>query len=418
MKLQPQDWSLLTDIQAVRRPRQPAHSPQPIDALRAADTRVPDKPSTPAAATAPAGLVRLVQPPLGVLLLAVGLVAGWLLAGHGGQGSRGGLVGAGAAAALMLPILLYYFRHARASAAETAVVRQQVANILGCVHEGLFLIGRDLRLRAPCSGSLTDLLSISAPCGQRFEDVFRPLLDAETLAAALTFLRLLWNDQTDEDAIESVNPLSQIEMCFANTHGGSERRCLSFSFRRATAGGFADDCIVAVVADVTDKVLLARELEQTKADGDSQPELLLQLVRTDPLALVAFLDDADTAFRKSNALLTAPGIGSQQMQRKLNGVLRELHAVTAQAEMLPLASFAQRLRRIDDLLSGLCAKTSLTGNDFLPVVIRLDELMSHAATMRVIHTHIVLLRAASAALAALEHRESTVNIPSSVLELS
>jgi hypothetical protein len=50
----------------------------------------------------------------------------------------------------------------------------------------------------------------------------------------------------------------------------------------------ADDCIHAVVADVTDRVLLARELEQAQADGDSQAELLLQLVRADPPALVAF----------------------------------------------------------------------------------------------------------------------------------
>jgi hypothetical protein len=39
-------------------------------------------------------------------------------------------------------------------------------------------------------------------------------------------------------------------------------------------------------------------------------------------------------------------------------VLRELDAITAAAEALPFASFAQRLQGIDDVLAGLCAKTS------------------------------------------------------------
>ena len=180
----------------------------------------------------------------------------------------------------------------------------------------------------------------------------------------------------------------------------------------------ADDGILVMVTDVTDTALLARELEQAKADGDSQPELLLQLVRSDPQTLTNFLDDADTAFRKCNAVLSAAGIGQQQLQKRLIGVLRELDAVTSAAEALPFASFAQRLQNIDDLLSELCARVSLSGSDFLPVVIGLDDLMSHAATMRAIHQHIVLLRAASAALAALDLRESSVNRAAAVLELS
>ena len=262
------------------------------------------------------------------------------------------------------------------------------------------------------------MLRLSAPAGRHFEDVLQPLLDAHTLSAALTFLQLLWNDEADEDAIDSLNPLSQVEVCFANNHGGSERRYLSFSFRRGAGPRRAEDCILGVVADVTDRVTLARELEQAEADGDSQAELLLQLLRTDPVALVNFLDDADTAFRKSNAMLTATGIGQRQLQKKLSGVLQELDAVTVAAEALSFASFTHRLQRIDEVLSGLCEKTSLTGNDFLPVVIRLDELMSHAATMRAIHQHIVLLRAASAALAALDHRDQTITSGPAVLELS
>jgi two-component system, chemotaxis family, sensor kinase CheA len=413
MKLQPQDWTQLADIKAVRIPRPGERA---IGTIR---RRPRDRAGSPTPTTAPLALRRPVRPLLAVPILAIALWAWWLAAQHGAAALRGALAGSGITAALLLPLVLCLWRRARALAAEAATARRQQLNILGGLREGLFLIGRDLRLSATCSASTSEVLRLSAPAGRRLEDVLRPLLeDEETLAAALTFLQLLWNDEADEDAIESLNPLQQVPVFFSDARGARERRHLSFSFRRVVSALPADDCILGAVADVTDRVLLAKELEQAEADGDSQAELLLQLVRTDPITLVKFLDDADTAFRKSNAILTAPGSGPQQLHKRLIGVLRELDAITTAAEALPFASFAQRLQSIDDVLSGLCGKTPLTGNDFLPVVVRLDELMSHAATMRTVHQHIVLLRAASAALAGLDQRESSHITGPVMLDLS
>ncbi len=402
MKLATQVWAQLADVTSVGNPERRQRRRRAGDGAAA----------TPAATTLP---VLPLAPPLLALLalllpaLAVAACAWWW---------HGALAGGSVALALALPIALCAMRAVRAQAREAAAIRQ-LHHVLDGMHEALFVIGRDLRLGATCSASLRHLLRVSAPSGRRFEDLLRPLLDDEaTLASTLTFLRLLWSDEADECAIESLNPLLQVEVRFADARGGGERRWLSFSFRRVTGVAPADDCIHAVVADVTDRVLLARELEQTQADGDSQAELLLQLVRADPPALVAFLDDADTAFRKSNAILTGSGIGQPDLHKKLIAVLRELDAITSAAEALPFASFAQRLQSIDDVLAGLCAKTQLSGNDFLPAIVRLDELIGHAATMRSIYQHIVLLRAASAALAALDLRQSSSTADSRVLEPS
>jgi len=413
MNLQPHDWTQLADIPAVRT-RRPGKSSATVHRRT-----TPPSSAAGSSGTAPLPLARSTLPILVVPALAIAASAGSLAAAHGGHTLGGLLAGGAFTAALLLPILLWLWWRARTLGAEASAARCQQANILGSLREGLFQIGRDLRLSATCSASTGELLHLRAATGRRLEDVLRPLLDdEETLAAALTFLQLLWNDEADEDAIESLNPLSQVQVSFADTHGSCERRYLSFAFQRVPGDGVSGDCILGLVADVTDRVLLALELEQAETNGDSQADLLLQLVRADPVALVAFLDDADTAFRKSNAILTAAGIGQQHLYKRLIGVLRELDAVTRAAEALQFASFAQRLQSIDDLLTGLSAKTSLSGNDFLPVVIRLDELMSHAATMRAIYQHIVLLRAASAALAALDLREPSVNRVPAALELS
>jgi hypothetical protein len=362
------------------------------EALNTAERRLAGEHGVPPGARTPARLTGSALPLLGLLLLDIALAA-WCQWGGGdsNRAVRGVLLGASAVATLLLPMSLYHLRRARELLAAAVAAQSQAANILSSMREGFFLIRRDLRLGASCSGALTELLRLAAPAGRRIEDVLQPLLDSQTLAAAVTFLRLLWKDEANEQAIASINPLSQVEVCFDSAHGGSERRYLSFAFRRVHGTDPAADCIVGVVDDVTERVLLARELDRTTADSDSQATLLMQQLRLDPAALQTFLDDADIAFRKSNAMLTAPGIGQQQLQKKLHGVLRELQAVRAEATTLALESFAPRLQRIEDTLLALRAKASLSGNDFLPVVVGLDELISHAATTRAIQAHIASL---------------------------
>ena len=294
-------------------------------------------------------------------------------------------------AVVLLAFMLYYAWRWRQSAQAVQVAQRQVTNILGTVREGLFLIGRDLKIGEISSDSLRQLLRVEVPAGSDFRAVLAPLVDEKTLNGALKFLGLLWKEKVHEDLIESVNPLSQIEATFPNARGGADVRYLAFSFRRvrATTG---DDSVLGVVADITDRVLLARELEQVRADSGSQAALLFQLLRVDEQQLQLFTVSADVALRKSNAMLTAPGIEQQDLKNKLNGVFRELHAVKGEAAALTLSTFAQRIHQIEDMLQSLRARGTLSGNDFLPIVVRLDELINHLAQVQSLQERVRALR--------------------------
>jgi hypothetical protein len=175
-----------------------------------------------------------------------------------GRNLRSLLLAGTLVALLLLGAMLYYAYRSTKSAAEALDAQRQVENILGTVREGLFLIGRDLKLGATCSSSLKDLLHIENPAGQTFEEVLRTLVDEKTTKAALKFLGLLWRDKVHEDLIESINPLNQVEVAFAAPTGGTDTRYLAFSFRRVRGGDTSGDYILGVVGDVTDRVLLAR----------------------------------------------------------------------------------------------------------------------------------------------------------------
>jgi two-component system, chemotaxis family, sensor kinase CheA len=315
----------------------------------------------------------------------------------GGHNLRSLLLAGTMVAALLLGAMLYYAYRSTQSAAQAEDAQRQVENILGTVREGLFLIGRDLKLGATCSGSLKELLHVENPSGQTFEDVLKTLVDDKTTKAALKFLGLLWRDKVHEDLIESINPLNQVEVAFAAPTGGTDTRYLAFSFRRVRGGDTSGDYILGVVGDVSDRVLLARELEQVKADNDSQAGVLLQLLKVDPQQLQSFLTNADVAFRKSNAMLTAPGKEQDDLKKKLNGVFRELHAAKGEAASLGLSSFVQRIHSVEDYLSTLRSKATLNGNDFMAVVVKLDELLTHAASINGMQDRVATFRPAPAA---------------------
>jgi len=60
-------------------------------------------------------------------------------------------------------------------------------------------------------------------------------------------------------------------------------------------------------------------------------------------------------------------------------ILELIRGVHARAERLPLPSVCERAERFESALSGLRDKQTLSGNDFLPLAVKLDDLLSHLA---------------------------------------
>ena len=318
-----------------------------------------------------------------------------LSVGADGEQLRKNLIGGTALAAVLLGLMMYFAWSARRGAVRAMQAEQQIANILGTVREGLFLVDRQGRIGSTHSESLKSLLRLQSLAGGSLEDLLRPLVDAKTLHAATKYLGLLWMDKVHEDLIESVNPLSQIEVAFSGARG-REVRYLSFSFRRARDPGAAQAFIFGAVADVTDRVLLQREVAHVKADSDAQAAAMLELLKADPRQLDGFMQSADIAVRKANAMLGDPGKDPQTLRAKVDGVFREMHALKGEAMALGFSAFARHVHATEDLLAALRERPGLTGDDFVPTVVKLGELMDYRAQMGELRTRISQFQTAAA----------------------
>ncbi len=208
---------------------------------------------------------------------------------------------------------------------------------------------------------------------------------------------MLQKEKVNEELIESVNPLNQIEVSFQKPFGAPELRYLSFSFRRTRGEAKQSDFVLGVVADVTDHVLLQRELEQLRASSESQSDLLLQLLQTEPLQLQAFLGSVDAAVRHSNSVLRSPGVKQPELQQKLQGVFRQMHAIKGEAAALGLQTFVDRCHAIEELLAGMRERSDLAGDDFVAVVIKLDSLLAHMQAVASMQERMDGMRTAAAA---------------------
>jgi two-component system chemotaxis sensor kinase CheA len=317
------------------------------------------------------------------------------------------LLSAGVLATLVLAGAAAYFQLTRAKHERVAKeAQEQTKDILRTVKEGFFLLDADYRIGSVWSDALTRLFHRKDFAGVGFEDLLRDLVPAATLATATKYIKLLWGDRAHENLMRTINPLGQLEIQTDNGHGGKETRYLQFDFHRVSGEKGVKHVLVSVT-DITSNVLLARELHESQEAASAQMDMMLGVMHMDPVQLVSFLDTTDASLRLINSILKEPARNDADFRKKLDGLFRELHSVKGEASALNLMSVANRVHAFEDMVGELKKRPELTGNEFLPLVLKLDDLMAHLKTVREVAMRMTTLRDVPA-----EHaRTQVINAP-------
>jgi two-component system, chemotaxis family, sensor kinase CheA len=254
--------------------------------------------------------------------------------------------------------------------------RQQTADILRTVKDGLFLLDEHLVIGASYSSALESLFQRTDFAGLPFESLLKGVVSEKTLATALKFVGILWSERTKENLVKSINPLGEVEVNFDTGQGRVSTRYLQFDFHRVRVDGKITHVLVAV-SDVSARVDLARELQSSQTQAQAQVDTLLGILHVDPAQLSAFLNDSNAAMKMINAVLREPAREESAFRKKLDTLFRQVHSVKGEAAALGLSSIESRAHSFEDDLKHLREKSDLSGNDFLPLVIKLDDLLTH-----------------------------------------
>jgi signal transduction histidine kinase len=302
------------------------------------------------------------------------------------------LLSAGVLAAVILAVAAAYFQVARARHERAAQeAQEQTRDILKTVREGFFLLDADYRIGSVWSEALTRMFSRNDFAGLQFEDLLKNLVPPTTLGTAMKYIKLLWGDRAHENLMKSINPLGQLEITMDNGHGGKETRYLQFDFHRVM-GVKGIKHVLCAVGDITSSVLLAKELQESQENANAQLDMMLGMMHVDPLQLTSFLDSTETGLQLINAILKEPARNDGEFRKKLNGLFRELHSIKGESSALNLMSIAHRVHALEDMVSDLKKKAELSGNDFLPMVLKLDELLAHLRGVREMASRLTTLK--------------------------
>jgi two-component system chemotaxis sensor kinase CheA len=330
------------------------------------------------------------------------------------------LLMAGVLVALVLALVAAYFQLSRSRHERVArEAQEQTRDILKTVREGFFLLDAQYRIGSVWSDALTHMFGRNDFAGLTFEELLEDLVPQSTLTTAMKYIKLLWGDRAHENLMKSINPLGQLEITVENGHGGKETRYLQFDFHRVM-GPEGIKHVLCAVGDVTSAVLLARELHESQENASAQLDMMVGMMHVDPLQLVSFLDTADAGLKLVNTILREPARTDAEFRKKLAGLFRELHTIKGEASALNLKSVASRVHTLEDMVGDCKKKPELSGNDFLPLVLKLDDLLAHLRNVREMAARLTVLKdtipgaaapAAASAAAAAPNATHSVTAP-------
>jgi two-component system, chemotaxis family, sensor kinase CheA len=182
---------------------------------------------------------------------------------------------------------------------------------------------------------------------------------------------------------------------FDNPSGGFDTHFLEFDFNRVKSEGTLSHLLVTV-NDVTKRVMLSRELQESQEKAQAQLDLLLRILHVEPDSLTGFLTDADVSLKMVNSILKEPAREESAFRAKIDGIYRQVHAVKGEASALGLKTVEQRAHAFEESLNDLKGRATLSGSDFLPLVVKLDDLFNHLAQVREMLSRLVDLHQAIA----------------------
>jgi HPt (histidine-containing phosphotransfer) domain-containing protein len=296
---------------------------------------------------------------------------------------------------LLGAVFLYFAKNLRKEEVIANRARKETSDILRTVGEGLFLLDKDLRIGSERSMALNTIFRRDDLTSLPFDDLLRPIVPEKTLNTARDYVALLWGERVNEKLVKTINPLNEVEVHFDNPAGGFDTHFLEFDFNRVKSEGSLSHLLVTV-NDVTKRVMLSRELQDSQEKAQAQLDLLLRILHVEPDTLTGFLTDADVSLKMVNSILKEPAREESAFRAKIDGIYRQVHAVKGEASALGLKTVEQRAHAFEEALNDLKGRPNLSGSDFLPLVVKLDDLFNHLAQVREMLSRLVDLHQAIA----------------------
>ncbi|OGB26360.1 MAG: hypothetical protein A3I66_13530 [Burkholderiales bacterium RIFCSPLOWO2_02_FULL_57_36] len=277
-------------------------------------------------------------------------------------------------------ILLKFIRRLRENDRKVESAQKETAEILSTVKDGLFLLDPHFRIGSQYSKSLPRILGRNIKADEDFRILLSELVPQDTVTLACDYIELLFGNRVKEALMGDLNPLTETEVSVSGVNGNVARRFLTLQFNRVLEAGEITHLLVTVI-DVTVQVELERALTVAKQKSKAEMEIMLDLLKVNPMTLEQFLKDAEKALLEVNDHLRSAG-QTLNYRNTVNTIFRKIHTLKGEAASLGLEMFENLAQQFESLLAGLREKGDVSGDDLLSLPFPLEEFLQRVSMVR------------------------------------
>lgn len=284
-------------------------------------------------------------------------------------------IGIGLAVINFFLILFHFLKRLSKSDALVERSRKETENILENVNEGLFLLDKDYIIGSQHSKSLHALFKDDSLAGQNFIDLLRPLVTAKTLDTVEDYTEILFSPRVNESLVADLNPLKQVDIHLTTDAADFDIRYFSFQFSRVYDKKDFNTLLVTV-KDISEQVKLSEQLKAANEKAGKEIDMLLAIIHVENNMLTDFIRITEDGLHNVNNILKKPAKTTDSLRNKLEIIFRIAHKLKGDSTMLGLEFVEEKFHGLEATITALQEKQALAGEDFLPLVVQLNQLMS------------------------------------------
>jgi two-component system chemotaxis sensor kinase CheA len=252
--------------------------------------------------------------------------------------------------------------------------------VLKSTGQGLFLLDAKDTVLPPVSQSLETLFRRQDFTDVTFEKLLAPIVTAKNLTLARKHIAGL-DHAAPRDAAAARDFFADIDVRLPNPDGSFATAHFSFEFDPVDVPNEPQVWLVRVT-DVTTQVHATRELEELRTQVQTQGEILRGVLQMGAARFADLMRKIDASMKTIGTVLKKPAREADAFRSKLEETLHEVDRVRREAAAFNLTGLESAARIFEDALQELRSRSALSGSDFLPLAVKLDQLYDQFALMQ------------------------------------
>ena len=252
--------------------------------------------------------------------------------------------------------------------------------LLDRLSQAVLALDANAAIVEPVSASMATMFRRDDYLGLRFTELLRPLVPRKFIGIAEQHLAAL-QAAAAGGAAPLGNPLRDLEVRFALGNSRHELLHYAFEFTQMRIPGEHGTLLVRVT-DQTTALLQGRELEDLRLQLRTQSDILQTLLRIGTTRFATVIRTITSMLDAINEILRRPAREDAAFRTKLEQTLSAADRIGRVLSGTSLGALTEAAQQFESALLRLRDEQTLSGNDFLPLAVRLDELSVQFSQVR------------------------------------